>query len=94
MTSELPLTVVVPVYHEQATITKTLEDLFEVAASLDPEVLVVYDTDDDPTVPVVQALTERWAKLRPHKNDFGRGALNAVKSGLAAAKDAPTARFL
>lgn len=85
--SDLPLTAVVPVYHEQATITATLEGLFATVPDTELEVLVVYDTDDDPTLPVVQGLTERWPGLKPLKNDLGRGALNAVKAGLAAARD-------
>lgn len=49
------------------------------------EVLVVYDFDGDTTVPVVEKLHAEIPELRLHKNTIGRGVLNAIKSGLAAA---------
>ena len=50
------------------------------------EVLVVYDFDADTTVPVVQRLQAEMPALKLHRNTIGRGALNAIKSGLAAAQ--------
>jgi dolichol-phosphate mannosyltransferase len=50
------------------------------------EVLVVYDFDEDTTVPVVKRLQSELSELHLHRNDLGRGALNALKSGLAAAR--------
>src|SRR5205807_1785070 len=49
------------------------------------EVLVVYDFDADTTVPVVERLQAELPELRLHRNDVGRGVVNALKSGLAAA---------
>ena len=47
------LTIVIPVYHEQDNIGPVLDGL--AAADLPAtQVLVVYDDDNDPTVPVVQ----------------------------------------
>jgi glycosyltransferase involved in cell wall biosynthesis len=49
------------------------------------EVLVVYDFEEDGTLPVVERLRHELPYLRPLRNRFGRGALNALKSGLEAA---------
>jgi hypothetical protein len=49
-------------------------------------VLVVYDMDEDTTVPVVQELQVELPELRLHKNTLGRGVLNAMKSGLRSAR--------
>jgi len=46
----------------------------------------VYDFDADTTVPVVQRLQAEMPALKLHRNTIGRGALNAIKSGLAAAQ--------
>ena len=50
------------------------------------EVLVVHDMDEDTTVPVVRRLQKSMPELRLHHNTLGRGVLNAIKSGLAAAE--------
>ncbi|HAC46026.1 MAG TPA: glycosyl transferase family 2, partial [Chloroflexi bacterium] len=50
------------------------------------EVLVVHDFDEDTTVPVVKRLQSELPELHLHRNDLGRGVVNALKSGLAAAR--------
>src|SRR5213592_857755 len=47
-------------------------------------VIPVYD--EDTTVPVVKRLQAELPQLRLHKNTLGRGVLNAMKSGLRAAR--------
>jgi hypothetical protein len=49
-------------------------------------VLVVYDFDGDSTVPVVKRLQAQFPELQLHRNTIGRGVLNAIKSGLGAAR--------
>lgn len=78
---QLPLFLVMPVYHEQETIGRTLAELRE-KVRLPHRLLVVHDTDDDPTLPVVRALAPDHPGLELVKNDLGRGVLNAIKAGL------------
>src|SRR5258708_28312061 len=52
------------------------------------EVLVVHGLDGCTTVPVVRRLQAELPELSLHRNDIGRGVLNALKSGLGAAKAA------
>jgi glycosyltransferase involved in cell wall biosynthesis len=49
------------------------------------EILVVYDFDEDTTVPVVERLRAEIPEVRLHRNRIGRGVLNALKAGFMAA---------
>lgn len=50
------------------------------------EILVVYDFDEDTTVPVVRELQGELPEVRLHRNRIGRGVINALKAGLADAR--------
>jgi len=78
--------VVVPVYNEGENVVPTLRGVVERTRTRPLEVLVVHDFDEDTTVPVVKRLQAELPELYLHRNDLGRGALNALKSGLAAAR--------
>jgi len=77
---------VVPVYNEGENVVATLRGVIERAHTRPLEVLVVHDFDEDTTVPVVERLQSELPELRLHRNTLGRGVLNALKSGLAAAR--------
>lgn len=79
------LSVVIPVYNEGEAVAPVLRAL---AAGIHVrcEILVVYDFDEDTTVPVVRALESEVPGLRPLRNRIGRGVLNAMKAGLAEAR--------
>jgi dolichol-phosphate mannosyltransferase len=47
------------------------------------ELVVVYDFEEDTTVPVVARLASEIPALRGLRNDLGRGVLNAMKAGIA-----------
>jgi glycosyltransferase involved in cell wall biosynthesis len=79
------VSIVIPVYDEPETIGPTLEGLGS-AVRTAHEVLVVYDFDADPTLPVVRALQPRMPAVKLHRNDLGPGVLNAMKAGMAAAR--------
>lgn len=80
------LSVVVPVYNEGENVTPTLQGIVERSHVRPLEVLVVHDFDEDTTVPVVKRLQQTMPELRLHRNTLGRGVLNAMKSGLRAAR--------
>jgi dolichol-phosphate mannosyltransferase len=79
------LSVVLPVYNEGPNITPTLAALRGSVRVRPLEILVVYDFDEDSTVPVVKELEDRMPEVRLHRNQLGRGVLNAIKSGFRAA---------
>src|SRR6202049_3238173 len=80
------LSVVVPVYNEGENVVPTLKGVVERPRPRPLEVLVVHDFDEDTTVPVVKRLQAEIPELQLHRNTIGRGVLNAIKSGLAAAR--------
>jgi glycosyltransferase involved in cell wall biosynthesis len=87
MTDETPaLSVVIPVYNEGENVAPTLRGVVEKTHARPLEVLVVHDFDEDTTVPVVKRMQADYPELRLHRNTLGRGVLNAMKSGLRAAK--------
>ncbi len=80
------LSIVIPVYNEGENVVPTLRGGVERTRSRPLEVLVVHDFDEDTTVPVVKRLQTEMPELRLYRNTLGRGVLNAMKSGLRAAR--------
>jgi len=80
------LAVVVPVYDEAENVGTCLRRLHaEVRAPF--RTLVVYDFDEDTSLPVARRVAEELgADVVLVKNRYGRGALNAIKTGLHAAE--------
>jgi glycosyltransferase involved in cell wall biosynthesis len=76
------LSIVLPVYNEGEAVEPVLRAL---SAGVDTphEMVVVYDFDEDTTVPVVERLRDEIPGLRGLRNDLGRGVLNAMKAGIA-----------
>ena len=79
------LSVIVPVYNEGENVVPTLRGVVGRTHTRPLEVLVVHDFDQDTTVPVVKRLQSELPELHLHRNDIGKGVLNALKSGMAAA---------
>lgn len=77
------LSVVMPVFKEGEAVEPVLRAL-DAAITSTHEILVVYDFDEDPTVPVIERLAAELPTVRGLRNDLGRGVLNAMKAGIAA----------
>lgn len=78
--SRIMISVVLPVFNEGKNIAKQVEAI-EKKLDFDHEVLIVYDFDEDDTVPVARNLIKKYKNVRLVKNIFGRGIINAVKTG-------------
>jgi dolichol-phosphate mannosyltransferase len=76
------LSIVLPVYNEGEAVERVLRGLAG-AVTTPHELVVVYDFDEDTTVPVVRRLAGEIPGLRGLRNDLGRGVLNAMKAGIA-----------
>jgi glycosyltransferase involved in cell wall biosynthesis len=81
-TAALELSIVLPVYNEGEAVESVLRGLAS-AVTTPHELVVVYDFDEDTTVPVVGRLVREIPGLRGLRNDLGRGVLNAMKAGIA-----------
>jgi dolichol-phosphate mannosyltransferase len=79
------LSIVIPVYNEPDNIGPALGSIARHVRTRH-EVLVVYDFDEDSTVPVVERLRPSMLAVRLLRNRLGRGVLNAMRAGLAEAR--------
>jgi dolichol-phosphate mannosyltransferase len=76
------LEIVIPVYNEGDNIVRTLEEI-EDKVRHPHRILVVYDFEGDDTLPPLR----RWMRspvapdVRLVRNHYGKGALNAIRSG-------------
>ena len=83
MTEEVDI--IVPVYNEGANIAGTLAEIYA-RVTRPKQVLIVYDFDEDDTVPVVRELAPRYAGLELVRNTLGPGVINAIRAGVEAAR--------
>lgn len=84
-----PLTIVVPAYNEAENFPHFWEEL-ESAVTSECRVLVVYDFDEDNTVPVVRALIGAGAaNLALVKNTIRRGVVGAIRTGFDMVSEGP-----
>jgi glycosyltransferase involved in cell wall biosynthesis len=79
--------VIVPVYNEGKNFS---EWHVQAMPHLPPGTVVriVYDRDDDDTLPVARALADKGAPIVPLKNT-GKGVIGALKTGLRSADEGP-----
>ena len=81
MTTIPRVSIVIPAYNEGAGILASLDRIFE-AVTLPAEVLVVVDTPEDTTIPVVAAYEKSEPRLRHVINTYGRGPAQAIRFGI------------
>jgi glycosyltransferase involved in cell wall biosynthesis len=82
-TPDPELAIVLPVYNEGEAVEPVLRAL-SAGVTTAHELVVVYDFDEDTTVPVIARLATEIPGLRGLRNELGRGVLNAMKAGIAA----------
>lgn len=75
------VSVVIPVYNEPENIRLTL-DALRGRLPEDHEILVVHDTDDDTTLPVLREIAALCDTLQIVKNDVARGPSGALRTGI------------
>lgn len=82
------LHIITPVYNEGKNFPKLYKQIKKDIKT--PHVLVVvYDFEQDDTVPVVQKYQKTDKSIKLHKNTRGKGALNALLSGFDYVKSGP-----
>lgn len=78
--------VFVPIYNEKDNIIPLLDELKEKVSS-DFRVLVVYDMDEDDTLPVLRRVMDQYPyPIILQKNTYGRGAINAFRTAIQSAQ--------
>jgi len=81
VTGDLRVSIVIPAYNEGTDILAGLDRIVE-AVQLPAEILVVVDSENDTTVPVIR----EYSAAHPHFsyliNDYGRGPAQAIRYGI------------
>lgn len=85
----MSISIIIPVYHEEKNIIRVLQYI-ESSVNTSHEIIIVYDSSDDSTIPVVKQFiqnnkNERIFLVRNNK-DTKKGVMNAIKTGFANAK--------
>ncbi len=82
------LNIVIPVYNEGANIGATLGRIAEClpAEAVSAQVTIVYDFDEDDTLPVVESLRAGYPMPIGFQKNTGRGVCDAIKQGLMASR--------
>ena len=75
------VTLVMPVYNEGDAVIPVISTLF-LTTRYPFKILVIYDSPEDPTVETIKKLQEHFSELYLVQNDWKRGVLNAIKTGL------------
>lgn len=73
--------IIVPVYNEAGNVKKLFDEI-EKEIKTEKRVSIIYDFDEDDTLPVVSRIAEEYSfPVRQIKNELGGGVLNAIIMG-------------
>ena len=79
------LSILLPVRNEGVNL-KLMLKILRAVAEKSHEVIVIHDTSDDDSIPVVWEIQKTYPELRLVHNTLGRGVVNAIRAGVEAAK--------
>ena len=85
MTQSVELSIVIPVHNEGLNIEKTLHAL-RASVPVPHEVIIVYDREDDNTLPVVRPLMPSYPGLHLLRNSVAPGPSGALRTGFSHAQ--------
>lgn len=75
------MNIIIPVYNEGGNVQKLFDNILS-SITIPFDIIMVYDFDEDNTLPVVHNIKNNYPfTVRLEKNIYGRGALNAIKTG-------------
>ena len=77
------LAILLPVLNEGINLRIMLK-ILRATVDVPHEVLVVCDSPDDDSIPVVEAMESEYPNARVVLNKLGRGVINAIRAGVAA----------
>lgn len=80
----IKLSILMPVLNEGVNL-KIMLKILRATIEVPHEILIIYDSPDDDSIPVVKAMQPIYRHLKLVHNTFGRGIPNAIKSGVEAA---------
>lgn len=82
------LNIVIPVFNEKENFPGTYRKIKK-EIKIPKRIYVVYDFDDDNTIPIARKFSRKDKNLFVVKNNFGRGPHNAIKTGFNRVRTGP-----
>ncbi len=79
------LSIVIPVYNEPENIKLTIQNVKK-HIKTKHEIIVVFDSKKDTTVPILRKLSKTQKNLFPTLNTIGRGPSGAIRTGIKVAR--------
>lgn len=79
---------IVPIYNEGENTRVLYYNLLEDGVDFN-NLFFVYDLDDDNSLPIINKLSKLDSRVKPIKNEFGPGVLNALKFGFSLSSSGP-----
>ena len=83
-TRAVTLSILLPVRNEGINL-RIMVKLLKAVIEVPHELLIVYDSPEDDSVPVIRAMQTGYGNLRLVHNQRGRGVVNAISTGVEAA---------
>lgn len=83
--SEITLSILLPVRNEGINL-KIMLKILRAVVEEPHEVIVIHDTANDDSIPVVREVQKNYPELFLVHNTLGRGVVNAIKAGVESAK--------
>lgn len=80
------INIVIPVFNEGENIRSLLTEIEE-KIKTPHRIFIVYDFNEDNTIPVARDFTKPNGNVMLIKNKFGKGALNAIRTGFESIND-------
>lgn len=74
------LNILIPVYNEAENVEKLFFEINR-KVSTPHKIVIIYDSNEDNTLPVVRNIMREQNNIKLIKNKYGRGVLNAIKTG-------------
>ena len=81
---KIKLSVLIPVHNESKNIEIMIKALNKI--KLPMQVLIIYDSLTDDTIPVANKYTKKFKNIKLVQNKIGKGVANAIKAGIKASK--------
>jgi len=80
------LSIIIPVYNEAENIAGTLAEI-ETEVGTPHQIFIIYDFEEDNTLNVVRGFMQEKGNIHIVKNRYGKGALNAIRTGFETVDD-------
>ncbi len=81
MDNAIKLSIIIPVYNEKDNILNTIKSLKD-NISVNSEILIVYDSDEDTTIPIIKNNFKESDNLILLKNNIFKGPSGAIRAGI------------